>query len=259
MQRKTVVLPHPDGPKSPVTPVAGTVKAASRSNVPSLPLKATLIDLVRFICRPCDAFLDEDHRENDDKRKHGHAAREDAGFAPTRRLDIVVYRDRRYLRRARDIAADHQNDAELTNGMGEAEHGTGEETGTRQRHGHCPKRPPRRRAQRRSYLERSIAHGLEGVADRLHHERQRIDHGANDQSLESEGESPPAPQTGDRTSDPFGTKRNQEIEAEHGRRQDQGHGESKPLWRFVMALHAAPCHGPWRGIWRMGGSGKATV
>ena len=43
MQRRTVVLPQPDGPKSAVTPFAGAVKPASSENLPIVPLNSARI------------------------------------------------------------------------------------------------------------------------------------------------------------------------------------------------------------------------
>ena len=75
-------------------------------------------------------------------------AGQDVRLGPAQRLDVVVDRDRQDLGLARDVAADHQHDAELADRVGEAEHGAGQEARPRQRHGDATRTRPSGEARR---------------------------------------------------------------------------------------------------------------
>ena len=74
------------------------------------------------------------------KAKTTMPAGEDARLEPTGRLDEIVDGNRQHLGLARYVAADHQDDAELSYRMSKAEHGARHETRTRERHRDRPER-----------------------------------------------------------------------------------------------------------------------
>ena len=72
----------------------------------------------------------------------------------TQRLYLLVDCDRDNLGHAGNIAADHQDDAELAHRVGEPQHRGGQDPGTRERYGDPEETVERPRAKRRS---RSVA------------------------------------------------------------------------------------------------------
>ena len=100
-----------------------------------------------------------------------HAAGQPVGFSVFEGFNVVVDLHRDDAGPARDVAADHQNDAELTDRMGKAEDRTAQKSGSVQRHGHAPEGSPRAGAQRRGDFQRAFADGLEGILDGLYDKR----------------------------------------------------------------------------------------
>ena len=73
-----------------------------------------------------------------------------------------------------------------------------------QRHRDRPERVRRRGAQRRRDLERPVAERLEGIADRLHHERHRIDDRPDHQPSKVKASERPPPRLAIQPPGPFG-------------------------------------------------------
>ncbi len=72
-------------------------------------------------------------------------------------------------------------------------------------------------------LQRPLADGLEGGAQRLHRERQRIDHRADDEAGEGEGQGADAEGVQRRHQRAVRAQRDQQVEAQHRRRQHDRH------------------------------------
>src|SRR3546814_1055775 len=104
------------------------------------------------------------------------------GLRVLQRLDMLVDGDRDDPGPARDVAAHHQDDAELAQRMGEAEHDRGEVAPERERRGDGEEGIERRGAQRRGGLERAAADRLERALQRLDDERSE-EHTSELQSL----------------------------------------------------------------------------
>ena len=134
MQRRTVVLPQPDGPNRAVTPLAGAVKPASSANLPMLPRNCGP-DRVSSAHAPARAkrFSSRIIARMTAKAK---ATMPPASMFASRHR--IVSTKSKIARRhdpgpARNVAADHQDHAELADRMGEAEHRAGQQAGARKR------------------------------------------------------------------------------------------------------------------------------
>lgn len=92
------------------------------------------------------------------------------GLGVFERFDVVVDLYRNHPRLFRNVAADHQHDAEFAHCMGKAEDGAGQEAGPGERHRHRPEAVPRAGAQGGGHFQRPVADGFEGVLDGLHDE-----------------------------------------------------------------------------------------
>ncbi len=77
------------------------------------------------------------------------------------------------------IAADHEDDTELANGVGEAQHNGGEERSTRERENHAPHSVPATAAERSGGVEHGAVDGGKASRQRLNSKRQAVDHRAD--------------------------------------------------------------------------------
>src|SRR3569833_4609571 len=140
------------------------------------------------------------------------------GLVVTQRLHAVVYHDRQHLCLARNVAADHQHHAELTDRVRETQHGRRDETASRLRQHHAHETVERRGAQRRRRLQYLLTNSGEGVLQGLHDKRQRINHRTNQETREAErerGAGEIEPRTADRAVRP---EHDEQIKAQHRRR-----------------------------------------
>ena len=114
MQRSTVVLPQPDGPNSADDALApARSKPASRANLPPVPARsargspdgrsrAARVNASRTGSSP-----------GSPRRRRRPCRPRAGGLAPSHRLDKVEDRGRHDARPAGDVAANHEDDAEL--------------------------------------------------------------------------------------------------------------------------------------------------
>jgi hypothetical protein len=143
------------------------------------------------------------------------------------RFDMVVDGHRQHLCLVRDVAADHQDHAELTHRVRKAEDSRGHETRSGERQHHCEEGIPRIGTQRRCRLQRLLADGFEGLLQRLHDERHRVDHRSDDEASEGEGQWLQPTRRQQAAEDSIRPHQHQQVEAEnrwrqHQRQRDQG-------------------------------------
>ena len=136
-------------------------------------------------------------------------------------FDVVVDLHRDDTGLVRDIAADHQHHAELTDGMGKAQDRGGDKPRACQRQDHREKRVPRVGAQGRGHFQRARADGRKRILQRLHHEGHGVDHRANHQPGETEGEGAQAQPLGELADVPVGPHGQQQVKADDRWRQHQ--------------------------------------
>ena len=220
MERSTLVLPEPDAPKSAVTPRGGARKTTSSAKSPSARRRRTARPLIACGGTP---------QENDEGEGE-HPGGEPVRPAVVERLHVVVERDREHLGLARDIAADHQHHAELAHGVREAEHHGGDESRAGERHHHREESIPRRRRAAWLRLHRPLADALERGLQRLHHEGQRVDHRANHEAGEGEGQQ--AEGLGERSEWASRSHQHEQVEAEHRGRQHERQRHQRADRRF---------------------------
>ena len=125
---------------------------------------------------------------------------------------------------AGDVAAHHQDDPELPQGVGEAEHPGGDESPPGHGYRHGEERVEGAGAEGECGLERPASHRLERPLDRLHHEGHGVDRGSDDQALEREGEGLAGHGYEEAAEGPSRAEQEEEVEAEHGGREDEGAG-----------------------------------
>ncbi|MNE14427.1 hypothetical protein D3C80_1073070 [compost metagenome] len=125
-------------------------------------------------------------RQQDDKREHQHGPGQPVGLGVFHGFDMVVDLHRDHAGFIGNVAADHQHDAELTDGVGEAENGRRDESGAGQRQGHAEESVPGIGAQRCGHFQRSGAYRGKSILQRLDHERHGIQHRTDDQPCKTE-------------------------------------------------------------------------
>ena len=136
-------------------------------------------------------------------------------------LDLIEDGDGEGSGDAGDVAANHEDDSELADGVGEGEDGGGEKRHARKRQGDAAEDGPGRGSENLCDLDGGAVYGGKGDDQRLQGEGQAVDHGADQQPPESEGEG--VADEGDEGSSESGCRAetDEEVEAEHGRREDQ--------------------------------------
>ena len=203
--------------------------------------RASNFDSWRFPPRRVEGVERQQHQEGEEH----HAAGQPVGLRVFQRLDVVVDLHRDDARLARDVAADHQHHAEFADGVGEAEDGGGEEAGPRQRHGDAEEGVQRAGAQRGGRLpaaarrwprRRSASAARRRAANRTPRPppgRQKV-----------KGSRPRPSALRELPDRPVRPHRDQQVEAQHRRRQHQRqrhHGaDRRPSSRErVRASHQA--------------------
>src|SRR6266849_2110363 len=99
-------------------------------------------------------------------------------------MGVYLHRDEPRL--VRDIAADHENDAELTDRMCKPKDCRGNESGSGERQRTRKEVVKLACAQGRCYFHRPFPDSLEGILDRLDDKRHGIKNGGDDEPLECE-------------------------------------------------------------------------
>ena len=136
-------------------------------------------------------------------------------------LNLIVDGDGKGSCAAGDVAADHEDNAELADGVGEGEHGSGNERHAREWQSNAAKDGPGRGSEDAGYFDRWSVHGSEGDDQRLDGKGQAVDHRADEKPPEGEGERV-ADERDERSSKSgCGTETNEKIEAEHCGRDDE--------------------------------------
>ena len=146
---------------------------------------------------------------------------------------MVVNGNRDGPRDARQVAADHEDDAELTDGVREAQDQAGDHAFDRERQRDAQEGADARRAERRGRLAQGGIDLGKRRGDRLDGERQAVEHRGDDQGFERERQpmaGPVRPESADGAARPDGQ---QHIESQHRRRQDERErddrlGEERP-------------------------------
>ena len=103
-------------------------------------------------------------------------------------LDVVVDGDRDGPGLARDVPADHQDDPELAEGVGERENDAGDDPGAGEGEDDAAKRPEPGRAERGGGVEERPVDGRERGGERLDREREAVEDRSDEEPLEGEGE-----------------------------------------------------------------------
>ena len=140
-------------------------------------------------------------------------------------LHILVDGDREHPGLAGNAAADHQNDPELPDGVGETQDRGGDETWTGHRHRHRQKAVEGRGAQGGRHLQRTPADIGEGVLERLNHEGERVDHRADHQPGKGEGQGLAAQRLDEAADRTAGPQRHEQIEPQNGGGKHQRQGD----------------------------------
>ena len=136
-------------------------------------------------------------------------------------LHLVVEGDGEGAGGAGDVSAEHEDDAEFADGVGEGEDRRGDERGLRERESDSAEDAERRGAEGGGDFKQGGIDGAEAGDERLHGEGKRIENGADDEPGEGEGErmsedaDDEAAWSGERA------ERDEKIEAEDGGRQDK--------------------------------------
>ena len=149
------------------------------------------------------------------------------GLGIFQRLHVVINLHRNHPRDTRQIAADHQHHAEFPHGVGEGHYTRGEKTGPRQRQDYTEKGIQWRGSQGRGDFKRTVADGLEGVLQRLDHEGQGIKYRGEHQAPEGEGQRADTQYPGEMPEGAIRPHHQQQVKAQHRRRQNQGQGNHR--------------------------------
>ena len=121
-----------------------------------------------------------------------------------------------------NVASHHEHDAELAHRVREGQHTGGEEPASGLRDGDGKEGIERSGTQAGRGFHGRVSHGRERAMQRLHHERQGIDHRGDHEARERERQRAAGdlhPEGSDRRA---GVQEYQQVEAEHRGRQDQG-------------------------------------
>ena len=132
MLRRIVVLPLPDGPKIASTSPGSHVNSTSSGIGAGLP-EADRQAPISHGAAPhgaTSAVVAISVGHGDGQQRRGH----DAGAAVVEGLHAIVDGDAERARLARQVAADHQHDAELAERVRERQDGGGQDAGPRERH-----------------------------------------------------------------------------------------------------------------------------
>ena len=172
----------------------------------------------RPLSRAEAAPVDKQESEEGDGDEHECGA---VGGGVVELLHLVEDGDGERASDAGDVAAEHEDDAELADGVGEGEDGGGEEAGAREREDDAAEDGERRGAESGGDVGEVVVDVREGEDERLHGEGKAVDDGADDESAEGEGERV-ADEVNERAAGGSGgAEPDEEIEAEDGGRKDE--------------------------------------
>ncbi len=141
------------------------------------------------------------------------------GVLIVHRLHVIKQGDGEHLGLTRDVAANHQHHPELPQGVGKTERRRHHEAGQRHRQDDVKEALQRPEPQGGGGLQLLVAHVDEGGGERLHHEGERVEDGGEQQTGKTEGERRPEGVAPPGAQAIGGGEGQQQIEAEHRRRQ----------------------------------------
>ncbi len=125
---------------------------------------------------------------------------------------------------AGNVAADHEDDSEFSDGVGEAERGGGEDGALREREKDFAQDAEAVGAEEMSLFEEGGIDGVESGSEGLDGEGEAVDDGADDESGEGEGEGMAEEVGGGSSEGGAGAEEDEEVEAEDGGREQDGEG-----------------------------------
>ncbi len=137
-------------------------------------------------------------------------------------LDLVVEDDGESAGGAGNVAAEHEYDAELADGVEKTEHDGGQKRAAGKRNEDAGDQAHRPGSEEARGVNECGIDGSEARDQRLHGKGQAVDDGADDEASEGKGEGM-AEEGGDAAAEGgAGAKENKKKEAEHGGRQNHG-------------------------------------
>src|SRR5437763_2614699 len=136
----SVVLPAPEGPNRPATPLEILTRALIKKSPSrfSTSTASILFPMKPRAGAPRQPFRGNERRKRDEDRDQHKARRRGVS---ARRLGERVDRSRDGLRLSRDVRYERDRGAELAQRLGKAEHDAGNHAGQGQRQGDCEKNP----------------------------------------------------------------------------------------------------------------------
>ena len=130
-----------------------------------------------------DGVDERQNRERNTEKNERHAI----GGRVLERLHVIVDIDGDCACDARQIAADHEHDAEFAQRVSEAEHQRSDDAGNRERENHAPKCFEAAGSENRGSVEEFAVDGFEGCDEGLHGERQTVEDGSEDEPFKRKG------------------------------------------------------------------------
>ena len=167
------------------------------------------------------AGVKQDERGEGDSKEHERGV---VGLGVGEILHLVVDGDGESARGAGNVAADHEDDAEFSDGVGEAEGGGCEDGAGGEREENLAKDAEASCAEKASLFYQRGVNGVEAGGERLHGEGQAVDDGANDESGEREGEGMAEEMRDAAAEGGALAEKDEQIEAEDRGRQQDGEG-----------------------------------
>ena len=135
---------------------------------------------------------------------------------------LVVEHDGKRARGAGNVAAEHEDDAELADGVKKAEHNGGEKRAASERNKNARDKAHGTCAEKARGVDQSGVDGGEAGDERLHGEGQAVDDRADDEAVEREGEWMAEQRSDAAAEGCAGPKQDEKKEAENGGRQNHG-------------------------------------
>jgi hypothetical protein len=165
------------------------------------------------------ARVEQDERDEGDAQQEQRGA---IGLGVAEILNLIVDGDGQGAGSAGDIAADHEDDAEFTHGVGEAKGGCGDYGTEGERQHDFGKDAEASGTEEACLLEERGVDGVKAGGERLDGEGQAVDDGADDESGERKRERMAEEVGGDASEGGSGPEQDEQVEAEDGgRKQDR--------------------------------------
>ena len=140
---------------------------------------------------------------------------------------MLEEQDRQHLGFAGDVPADHQDNPEFAHGMGKAQRGGDHKTARAQRQHQRQKLIARSGPECRGGVAKALRDRHKSLPQRLHHKGQGVDHRADHQRREAEGQLPPRCQFPEPAHRRVGGEGDQQIKSQYRGRQNQRQGHQR--------------------------------